>query len=132
MPSLYQSILLIDDDVDDQEIFLEALNEVYPNVHCHCESDSEVAISHLALKQIMKPDMLFIDMNMPKVNGKEFLKKIKSIDSLKGVPVIMFSTFFGESDLKEIRDNGAVHHMVKSTNFKDLYKSLQSILSKEW
>ncbi len=130
--SLYRSILLIDDDTDDQEIFMEALKEVYPDMQCYCKDDGEVVVKLLSRGEISKPDLFFIDLNMPKINGKEMLKKLKSIDSLKNIPVIMFSTFFGESDIKEFSSYGAVHYMVKSTNFSDLCRALKDTLSKKW
>ena len=130
--SIYKSILLIDDDTDDQEIFVAALKEVSPNIRCYCEDDGEVAMKLLSKNEIAKPDLFFIDLNMPRLNGKEVLKKIKSTDSLKNIPVIMFSTFFGEGDIKEFSSWGAVHYMVKSTNFSDLCKTLGDTLSKKW
>ncbi len=130
--SLYQSIFLIDDDAEDQEIFIEAMKEVHPDVHCICSDDAEEALHQLAMNEVAKPDLFFIDLNMPKLNGKEVLKKLKSIESLKDIPVIMFSTFFGDSDIKEFNSSGAVHYMVKSTSYSDLCTTLKETLSKKW
>lgn len=131
--TLYRTILLIDDDEEDQEIFMEAIQEVNPEILCICKDDGEEAFLHLLAKnEIDEPNLLFIDLNMPKLNGKEVLKKLKSIDSLKHIPVIMFSTFFGDSDIKEFNASGAAHYIIKSTNFSDLCKTLKETLSKKW
>ena len=76
--------------------------------------------------------MLFIDLNMPKINGKQLLKEIKQADHLKGIPVIMYSTFFGPQDIEEITSLGAVHYMIKATRFIELCNALKYILSKNW
>jgi len=130
--SLYLSILLVDDDVEDQEIFLDAIKEVDPFIHCACAADGEAALKLLNSDAIVKPDLLFIDLNMPKQNGKQLLMELKKSDTLKDIAVIMYSTFFGENDIKEITKLGAVHYLVKATRFNDLCASLQHILSKRW
>lgn len=130
--SLYLSILLVDDDVEDQEIFLDAIKEVDPLVHCACATDAEAALKLLSSDAIVKPDLLFIDLNMPKQNGKQLLLELKKSDNLKDIPVIMYSTFFGENDIQEITTLGAVHYLVKATRFNDLCNALRHILSKSW
>src|SRR5690349_12683576 len=130
--SYYRSILLIDDDTEDQEIFLDAVKEVDPHIHCRFANDAEAALKQLNEEILLKPDMLFIDLNMPKINGKQLLKEIKKAEHLKGIPVVMYSTFFGPRDIEEINSLGAVHHMVKATRFMELCSALKYILSKNW
>ena len=130
--SLYLSILLVDDDVEDQEIFLDAIKEVDPLVHCFCAADGEDALKLLGTEAIVKPDLVFIDLNMPKLNGKQLLLELKRSDNLKDIPVIMYSTFFGKKDIEEITELGAVHYLLKATRFNDLCNALRHILSKSW
>ena len=130
--SLYHTILLIDDDSEDQEIFEDALKEVYPDIVCVCCGDGEEAVLKLVELKIPKPDLLFIDLNMPKLNGKEVLKTLKNIESLKNIPIIMFSTFFADLDKKELHEFGAVHSITKSPSFKELCNTLKETLSKKW
>ncbi len=75
----YRSILLIDDDTEDQEIFLDAIKEVDPRLHCTTANDAEAALKQLNEEIVLRPDILFIDLNMPKINGKQLLKEIKEI-----------------------------------------------------
>jgi len=130
--SAYRSILLIDDDTEDQEIFIDAIQEVDPRINCICANDAEQALRQLNEEIIIRPDILFIDLNMPKINGKQLLKEIKKSAHLKGIPVVMYSTFFGPQDIEEITSLGAVHYMVKATRFIELCKALKYILSKNW
>jgi CheY-like chemotaxis protein len=133
MPTtLYRTILLIDDDTEDQEIFTDALKKVNPEIRCFCHDDVEEVLHRLTRNEIDKPDMFFVDLNMPKLNGVAVLKKLKSIDLLKDIPVIMYSTFFGKNDIKEFEASGAAHYIIKSTSFSDLCKTLEDTLSKKW
>jgi CheY-like chemotaxis protein len=129
---LYSAILLIDDDEEDQEIFIDALREVDSFLHCSVANDGEEALSLLNGDALLKPDLIFIDMNMPKLNGKQVLQALKFSGSLRDVPVVMYSTFFGAKDIEEIKALGAAHHMVKATRFDELCSSLNKILSTRW
>jgi CheY-like chemotaxis protein len=129
---LYRTILLVDDDADDQEIFVDALKEVDSSLHCFCANDGEAALQLINDDAVIKPDMLFIDLNMPRLNGKRVLQELKKREIMQGIPVIMYSTFFGPGDIEEIKASGASHYMIKSTRFDDLCNSLQLILSKPW
>ena len=130
--SAYRSILLIDDDTEDQEVFIDAIQEVDPLILCRCANDAEEALKQLSEEIIIRPDILFIDLNMPKINGKQLLKEIKKSDHLKGIPVVMYSTFFGPQDIEEITSLGAVHYMIKATRFIELCNALKYILSRHW
>jgi CheY-like chemotaxis protein len=128
----YRSILLIDDDTEDQEIFIDAIKEVDPHVQCTTANDAEAALKQLNEGIVLRPDILFIDLNMPKINGKQLLKEIKKSERLKGIPVVMYSTFFGPQDIEEITSLGAVHYMIKATRFIELCNALKYILSRHW
>ncbi len=130
--SLYQSIVLIDDDIDDQEIFIDALRTIAPSIQCYCDMEGETVLKKLSTNELPVPDLFFVDLNMPRVNGKEILKQLKSLDLVKSVPVIMYSTFFGDRDIKEFKDFGAQHYLIKSTSFDALCDELRSVLSKKW
>jgi len=130
--SLYQTILLIDDDKEDQEIFQDAITEVDPSVVCSFANDGEAALKQLNGDSIVRPDLLFIDLNMPKINGKQLLLELKKSKHLKDIPIVMYSTFFGENDIEEITSLGASHYMIKATKFNELCSDLQFILSKNW
>jgi len=130
--SLYKVVLLIDDDKEDQEIFGDAIKEVDNTIKFLSEFNSDQAINSLSSRKKDKPDIIFLDMNMPRLNGKQLLSELKREPSTEDIPVIMCSTFFGEPDVKEIAKLGAAHHMVKPTRFIDLCQAIAKILETRW
>src|SRR5687767_13725390 len=132
-PSLnYKRLFIIDDDVEDQEIFMEAIKEVDNSIQIYSSTSGEDALKQLEREVVVLPDLIFLDLNMPKLNGKQVLREIKNTRSLKRIPVIMYSTSFAPTDIEEFRKLGAAHHLLKPSRFDDLCKSLNTILSKDW
>jgi CheY-like chemotaxis protein len=130
--SLYSHLFIIDDDVEDQEIFIEAVKEVSEHIHCSTSTNGEDALVHLEHEAKKLPDLIFLDLNMPKLNGKQVLKEIKNIPAINSIPVIMYSTSFAPHDIEEIQKIGAAHHLLKPSRFNDLCSALNTILKKEW
>lgn len=128
----YKRLFIIDDDVEDQEIFMEAVKEVDKSIQIYSSTSGEDALKQLEREVVVLPDLIFLDLNMPKLNGKQVLKEIKNIRSLRGIPVIMYSTSFAPHDIEEINKLGAAHHLLKPSRFDELCKSLNLILSKDW
>lgn len=131
-PSTYKMLLIIDDDAEDQEIFMEAVREVDARIHCVTALSGENAFSKLESGAVTLPDIIFLDMNMPKLNGKQVLKEIKKHDVLAGIPVIMYSTSFAPRDIEEVKQLGAVYHLLKPSRFDDLCAALKRLLSIDW
>jgi CheY-like chemotaxis protein len=129
---VYQKLFIIDDDVEDQEIFMEAVRVVDNTIQCFASTSGEEALQQLEQEVIVLPDLIFLDLNMPKLNGKQILREIKNRKSLKPIPVIMYSTSFAPQDIQEINQLGAVFHLLKPSRFDDLCRSLTDILSKNW
>jgi CheY-like chemotaxis protein len=130
--SLYSYLFIIDDDIEDQEIFIEAVKEVDEGIYCSASISGEEALNVLEQEVEKLPDLIFLDLNMPKLNGIQVLKEIKNIPGLKSIPVIMYSTSFAPRDIEEIRQIGAAHHLLKPSRFNDLCSALNTILAKEW
>lgn len=129
--TMHKRIFIIDDDVEDQEIFMEAVKEVSPSIECFASTSGEQALEQLSTGMI-KPELIFLDLNMPKLNGKQILGEIKNIPVAKEIPVIMYSTSFAPRDLEEIQRVGAVHHLLKPSRFDDLVSALQELINKKW
>src|ERR1700754_3733547 len=81
-------IFLIDDDEDELEIFHEALKSLPLPCKCTYAGSADHAMQML---QYLTPDLIFIDINMPKLNGFDFLAEIKKNDHLKNIPLFMYS-----------------------------------------
>src|SRR5687768_10254806 len=98
LSTLYKRLFIIDDDIEDQEIFMEALKEIDSSIQCFCATNGEEALNQLEREVIILPDLIFLDMNMPKLNGKQVLRELKNTRTLKSIPVIMYSTSFAPRD----------------------------------
>jgi CheY-like chemotaxis protein len=130
--SLYKNLFIIDDDIEDQEIFMEALKEVDPTIQCYTALSGDDAFKQLEVDVVVLPDIIFLDLNMPKLNGKQVLRELRKIKSLWQIPVIMYSTSFSPIDIQEINHLGAVHHLLKPSRFDDLCKALSHVLTITW
>jgi CheY-like chemotaxis protein len=117
-------ILLIDDDLDDHELFNEAISEINPGYIRKMAMNGEEALNLLRTEDNL-PDLIFLDLNMPRLNGKNCLAEIKKDDRLKNIPVIIFSTSSSPKDIEETRQLGAVGFFTKPSNFLELRENLQ-------
>ena len=118
-------ILLVDDDIDDASIFCEALLLIDPNIVCHCAADGVEALE--ILQKGEHPNIIFLDINMPRMNGWEFLRKMKCIDDLKEIPVLVYSTSTLSDDINTAIDLGALCFFAKPSRFSDLKNILEVV-----
>ncbi|KQS26813.1 response regulator [Dyadobacter sp. Leaf189] len=124
---LYQNILLIDDDEDDQEIFLSALENAADSVKCVAFSNAVQAFEKLQ-KNELDTDIIFLDLNMPLMNGQEFLTQLKKQQDLKDIPVIILSTSSNQNTIQQAKKLGAVDFITKPHSFDDLVQILRRVL----
>jgi len=120
----YKTILQIDDDFDDCEFFQQALEEVSSAVYMALHDPVE-ALQKLTSREI-RPDLIFLDINMPLMNGIEFLTEIKKRDFIKNIPVILFST--GPAPIIYPKTLGAKDYVTKPNNFNELKNLLKAIV----
>src|SRR5687767_11501842 len=89
-------LLVAEDDTDDCEIFHEVVGETGPHIQCHFVHDGESLLRYLqilvASPGARLPDLVVLDVNMPRMDGKEALRRLKQIDSLKHIPVVTLTT----------------------------------------
>jgi CheY-like chemotaxis protein len=115
--------LLIDDDLDDHEIFSMALEEIPLDVKLTSAYNATQALDMLKSGKI-SPDFIFLDLNMPRINGKQCLVEIKNLPLAESIPVIIYSTSSEIKDLLEVQRLGAEAYIVKSSSIKDLVAAL--------
>src|SRR5438105_13236231 len=101
-------ILMVDDDEDDRILFFEAASEVSKSIRCLSAEDGEKALNMLQSEHALLPDYIFLDLNMPRLNGKQCLVEIKKTKRLMHIPVIIFTTTKREEDVAETKRLGAV------------------------
>jgi len=115
---------LIDDDLDDQEIFFMALQQFDSSIRCDFANDGAKAIEQLRADEVNAPHCIFIDMNMPRMDGIECLEQIKKMGHLKDVPVCMFSTSADPTLVGKTNALGAVDFIVKPADITALSEML--------
>ena len=120
--------LLVDDDNDDCEFFCEALNEVAPNIECSVANNGVEALKKLREDLTKLPDIIFLDLNMPCMDGRTCLKELKEDNTLKEIPVIIYTTSSNQHDIDETKALGAFHYLTKPSSFKDLREQIVSVL----
>lgn len=126
--SVAKSILLVEDDPDDQELFQLALQEVDASVVLVKASDGLDALAKLA--QIVNiPDLIVLDINMPRMNGRDFLITIKGDPTLRNIPVVLYSTTSESNYVREIIASGARSFFKKPDNFAMLCSELRNTIS---
>lgn len=116
---MVKRFLLIDDDSDDRELFSEALSLVEPGIICDQAMDAEEGLAWLRQNK-EEPDLIFLDINLPVMNGWQFLTRLKTESDLKHIPVIMYSTSSNIRDVKTARDMGALCFITKPHAFRML------------
>lgn len=124
----FQNLLLIDDDEDDQELFIEAAKEIAPDINITVVPDASIALEKLISKAVIA-DVIFSDLNMPRMNGQQFLLEIKRRPDLKDIPVIIFSTSSHAHTIQLVKDFGAHDFITKPGLFNELVSTLRRLLT---
>lgn len=114
---------LIDDDPDDQEFFAMALEDVNPAIELHTADNGVEAIEKLSSR--FSPGVIFLDLNMPRIDGWECLQRIREMAHLKQTPVIIYST--SESALRPHNRSHYAAFLTKQSKISDLSKKLNEV-----
>jgi CheY-like chemotaxis protein len=121
-----KNILLVEDDKDDQEFFIEALGEIeYPTL-CDVANNGKEALDWLEKSDIL-PDLIFMDIHMPVMNGIECLSEIKKNPKIKNVPVVVLTTETGQIEIT--RELGAKAFIKKPGDIKMLREKIEQMIN---
>jgi len=112
--------LLIDDDLDDQEIFKLALQDVNDKVSFLTANDGAAGLQLLSTPENLTPHYIFLDLNMPRMGGKDCLTAIRNMPHLSETPVIIYSTSSDPRDVTETKSLGASDYIVKQFDINSL------------
>ena len=120
-------LLIAEDDIDDRLLITKALNESFSRAKLICVENGEVLIQYLNRQGKYSddaayplPQIILLDLNMPKKDGREALKEIKSDLSLKKIPVIIFTTSKHEDDIMVTYNMGSNSYISKPGSFEGL------------
>ena len=122
MPKNFIKCLLIDDDADDHFFFKEALSSLNNNVELTIAVNGIDALDKL---QKQSPDCIFLDLNMPLMPGKEFLKAIRAKPKFPKIPIYVLTTAMYEKEMIDSLSLGATSFFIKPTKIKQLSNILR-------
>jgi CheY-like chemotaxis protein len=129
------NILLIEDNSGDIRLIKEVFKESNLEGNLHVVTDGEQAIAYLAkegeFKDAPKPNLIFLDLNLPKKDGREVLSEIKNNDELKYIPVVVFTSSEADQDIKKSYGLHANCYIVKPFDF-DQYNQIISTIRNFW
>jgi CheY-like chemotaxis protein len=124
--------MLADDDADDRMLFEEAVNEVNGKIKTISSIDGVQLMDALLDVNFTEPDIIFLDINMPKKNGLECLEQIRLSPKLKNIPVVIYSTCSQKDTINKAMEFGANFFIKKPDNFDTLKKILKKILTRDF
>lgn len=124
------TFFLVDDDEDDRELFQLALEEADTDIRLNTAENGHAALNMLE-QGVVKPDYIFLDLNMPLMGGKECLEALKSNPLLASIPVVIFSTSSDPKDREMTRQLGAIDFMTKPNRISELTTLLNRFIDEQ-
>jgi len=128
------TVVLIEDNPDDAELTMRSLNSLQLDIHIIWLKDGAEAINYLfdqhpdqSHKVSNQPRLILLDLKLPKVNGIEVLKRIKSDDLMKTIPVVVMTSSKESVDLKACYDLAANSFVTKPINYQEFIEATKSI-----
>ncbi len=125
-------ILIIDDDEDDTQLFIESAKEIDENIICVAARDGLEALQLLKNTDNKLPDYIFLDLRMPGFSGQKTLAEIKKETRLLHIPVIIYTTSRGLEESIELKKMGAAHFVSKPVNPEEVYYLICSVIESKW
>jgi CheY-like chemotaxis protein len=132
MSELPIHVLLADDDKEDRDDFIEAFKSIQMNTKVHIVKDGMELMDQLNDISLPLPDLLFLDLNMPKKSGLECLREIKKIDRLKNLTVVIYSVSTSDKMIEDSFVHGANVYIKKPAHLTVLKKILANVLTINW
>ena len=132
MEEEYTYVVLAEDDEDDRLFFTAAFEELKIKTKVVTYEDGVALMEGLTDPDAVKPNILFLDLNMPKKSGLECLKEIKKCEKFKDLAIAIYSTSASEEDIENTFVNGANIYIKKPSTFNELKKILCNVVTINW
>jgi CheY-like chemotaxis protein len=132
MQNDYMLITLADDDEDDRLFFTDAFDELKINTVVNTVKNGRELLEFLDHPDSVLPNIIFLDLNMPILNGIECLKEIKQNEKFNDIAIAIYSTSSSEQDIENTFVLGANIYIKKPNNFNDLKKILSEVVTINW
>ena len=120
-------ILLVEDDSIDAMTVERALKDLKVTNQLVHTTDGEEALQYLRDESNKKPCLILLDLNMPKMNGIEFLKVVKADETLKGIPIVVLTTSKEDRDVIESFKLSVAGYMLKAVDYKKFVETIRTI-----
>lgn len=120
-------LLIVDDDLDDQELLLEALKEAGFTGEISRADDGDEALAHIR-GDSPRPDLILLDLHMPRMRGFEVLAQMGADPALRAIPVVVLTTSWSEEDISRAYQLGVNSFIIKPVLFDELVQTAQSLL----
>ena len=134
MTAVPHVVLVADDDHDDQLLALDAFSASARNADLRFVSNGEELLEYLthtgrytAPGQAPTPALVLLDLNMPRMDGREALKRIKATESLRRIPIVIMTSSEAEEDVVRSYDLGANSYLLKPSTFDGLVETIRSV-----
>lgn len=124
-------IFYSDDDDDDQELFRDALGEVDDQISLITADDGDELLNLLKAPPPY-PNIIFLDLNMPRVNGYQVLERMRQDETMKNYPVVIFSTSSNTEAVEKTRKMGANLFVPKPRNYDAMKRAIKTCVSIDW
>ncbi len=125
-------LLIVDDDADDRELFIESAKQVDENIICIAATDGQQALQILKNEENKLPDYIFLDLRMPRLSGRKCLQEIKNNTRLLHIPIIVYTTSREVEDATELKKMGAAHFISKPVNPDEIYYLISAVIEEKW
>jgi CheY-like chemotaxis protein len=119
-------VLIVDDDEDDRDLFCDAVNIVDSSIKCIMARNGEEALEGLKRRTLPTPDIIFLDLNMPRLNGMQCLRALKK--DFEHIPIVIYTTSKLKEDKKSAMQAGAAGFVTKPTSLTELCEDIAEIL----
>lgn len=126
------NIVLVDDDEDDRMFFADALQEIPIATELTEFHNGQELLDYLAESVTDYPQLIFLDLNMPVMDGFQCLREIRKNPQLKDLVVAIYSTSSSEKDIEETFVNGANIYINKPNRFEELKKTIAQVVKRNW
>ena len=129
IPKAPLRVLLTDDDMGDRLVFQEILEEMETNTAVHMVNDGKLLMDYLKNESYLLPHIIFLDLNMPNMNGLECLREIRKVEKYNDIFIAIYSTSSSEKDVEDTFLYGANIYITKPGNYDELKEVLAQALS---
>lgn len=121
------TVYLVDDDSEEADLFIDAISRINSSIRVIWYSDVMEALESL-IKEEDQPATLFLDLNIPKVSGKDLLKLLRQNKTTSATPVVIYSTSISKKDVEDTAPYNVKAYIQKPDNFQTLCNKLKEVL----